>query len=172
MKRKIVVFFMILICFLLQCTVFQALSLGGIVPNLLIMLTSSFGFMKGRKEGIFVGFISGMLIDVFYSSFYGGYALIYMVIGYANGYFHRIFYPEDVKLPIIFITVSDFIYCIITYVFLFLLRTRIHFFFYLKSVIFPELVYTVVITVIFYRLILLIHRKLEESEKRSASKFV
>ena len=122
MKRKIVVFFMILICFLLQCTVFQALSLGGIVPNLLIMLTSSFGFMKGRKEGIFVGFISGMLIDVFYSSFYGGYALIYMVIGYANGYFHRIFYPEDVKLPIIFITVSDFIYCIITYVFLFLLK--------------------------------------------------
>ena len=125
MKRKIVVFFMILICFLLQCTVFQALSLGGIVPNLLIMLTSSFGFMKGRKEGIFVGFISGMLIDVFYSSFYGGYALIYMVIGYANGYFHRIFYPEDVKLPIIFITVSDFIYCIITYVFLFLLRNQI-----------------------------------------------
>lgn len=172
MKRKLVVFLLILICFLLQCTVFQALSLGGIVPNLLIMLTSSFGFMKGRKEGIFVGFTSGLLLDIFYASIYGGYALIYMMIGYANGCFHRIFYPEDVKLPIIFITISDFAYGLITYVFLFLLRTRTHFFFYLGSVILPELVYTVVVTVIFYRLILRIHRKLEESEKRSASKFV
>lgn len=163
---------MILISFLLQCTVFQAISLGGIVPNLLIVLTSSFGFMHGRKEGLYVGFFCGLLADIFYGGILGGYALIYMVIGYINGYFHRIFYPEDVKLPIIFITISDFAYCMITYVFLFLLRTRMNFFFYLRRIILPELVYTVVITVVFYRLILLINRKLEESEKRSASKFV
>lgn len=163
---------MILVCFLLQCTVFQRLSLGGIVPNLLLVITSSFGFMNGRKEGIFVGFVCGLLIDIFYGGLLGCYALIYMLVGYGNGFFHRIFYPEDVKLPIIFIAVSDLAYGMIVYVFLFLLRTRVHFFFYLKSIIFPELVYTVVATVLFYRMILLINNRLVESEKRSASKFV
>ena len=51
MKRKIVIALMILLCFLLQSTVFQALAIGSISPNLMIILTASFGFMGGRKEG-------------------------------------------------------------------------------------------------------------------------
>lgn len=172
MKRKIVVCLLIFICFLLQCTFFQAISLGGIVPNLLIVLTSAFGFMRGKKEGLYVGFFCGFLIDIFYSDLVGIYALIYMLIGYGNGFFHRIFYPEDVKLPIIFIAISDFAYCIVSYVLLFLLRTRMAFFFYLVHIILPEVVYTVVITIVLYRIILWINRKLEADEKRSASKFV
>ncbi len=172
MKRKIIVSLLIVISFLLQCTFFQSISLGGIVPNLLIVLTSSFGFMRGKKEGLLVGFFCGLLIDIFYSDLLGIYSLLYMFIGYGNGFFHRIFYPEDVKLPIIFITISDFSYCIVSYVVLFLLRTRMAFFFYLTKIIVPEVIYTIVITVIFYRMILWINRKLEEDEKRSASKFV
>ena len=52
MKRKIVIALMILLCFLLQSTVFQALAIGSISPNLMIILTASFGFMGGRKEGM------------------------------------------------------------------------------------------------------------------------
>ena len=54
MKRKIVIALMILLCFLLQSTVFQALAIGSISPNLMIILTASFGFMGGRKEGMIV----------------------------------------------------------------------------------------------------------------------
>lgn len=172
MKRKIVVTVLILICFLLQCTLFKALALGGIVPNLLIVITSSFGFMRGKKEGLFVGFFCGFLIDIFYSDLLGLYALIYMFVGYGNGFLNRIFYKDDVKLPIVFITASDFVYCIVSYVLMFLLRTRMDFFFYLKSIILPEVIYTVVVTIVLYRVILFINRKLEENEKRSATKFV
>ena len=172
MKRKIVVTVLILICFLLQCTLFKALALGGIVPNLLIVITSSFGFMRGKKEGLFVGFFCGFLIDIFYSDLLGLYALVYMFVGYGNGFLNRIFYKDDVKLPIVFITASDFVYCIVSYVLMFLLRTRMDFFFYLKSIILPEVIYTVVVTIVLYRVILFINRKLEENEKRSATKFV
>ena len=61
MKRKIVIALMILLCFLLQSTVFQALAIGSISPNLMIILTASFGFMGGRKEGMIVGFFCGLL---------------------------------------------------------------------------------------------------------------
>ena len=54
----------IILCFLLQSTVFHSLSLGGIIPNLMIILTASYGFMRGRKSGTFIGFFSGLLMDV------------------------------------------------------------------------------------------------------------
>ncbi len=60
MRRKIYVALIISICFLLQSTLFQTLSIASISPNLLIVVTSSFGFMRGRKEGMWIGFFSGL----------------------------------------------------------------------------------------------------------------
>ena len=65
MKRFIITAALILICFLLQCTVFHALAFGQIVPNLLIVLTASFGFMRGEKTGLLIGFFCGLLVDIF-----------------------------------------------------------------------------------------------------------
>jgi len=172
MLRKIVVFFIIITGYLLQCTVFQKISLGGTVPNILIIITSSFGFMRGKKAGLLIGFISGMLIDVFYGDILGFYALIYMGIGYINGFFKRLFYPEDIILPLILISGSELFYCFSAYVFLFLLRSRFHFSFYFVKIILPEIVYTVLVTLIFYKAILWVNEKLEIRERRSASKFV
>ena len=172
MKRKIFVGFMILACFVLQCTLFQTLSIADISPNLLIVVTSSFGFMRGKKEGLFIGFFSGLLIDIFYGEVLGFYALLYMYIGYTNGFFHKIFYDVDVKLPMILITASNVVYGVIIYLFLFLLRNRLDFIYYFRRVIIPETVYTVTVTIVLYRVILLINRRLEAEEKGSAGKFV
>ncbi len=90
MKRRIVTVLIILIGFLFQCTVFKTLSIGSISPNLMVIITSSFGFMKGKKEGLWVGFFCGLLEDIFYGRLLGMHAVIYMYIGYANGYFNHI----------------------------------------------------------------------------------
>lgn len=172
MRRKIVDILLVLVCFILQCTVFKKLSLASISPNLLIVVTSSFGFMRGKKEGMYVGAFSGLLMDIFFGDFIGFYTLIYMYIGYMNGFFHKIFFDEDVKLPMVLITASEFLYGLIIYCFLFLLRWRWDFTYYLLHIIVPELVYTVVVTIILYRVILVINRRLEEVERRSESKFV
>lgn len=172
MKRKIVIAVLILFCFILQCSVFPNLFFSGIVPNLLIVLTSSFGFMRGEKEGLLIGFFSGLLCDIFYGDVLGFYALVIMYIGYINGKFSRVFYPEDIKLPIALIIVSDLSYGIICYVLLFLLRGRLDFPFYFKHIIFPEAIYTIVITIFLYPIILKINNSLEAKEKRSAQKFV
>ena len=54
MKRKFITFAVILACFLLQSTVFQYLAFATIKPNMLIVATSSFGFMRGKKAGLSV----------------------------------------------------------------------------------------------------------------------
>lgn len=169
MNRKVVVTLLVITCFCFQCTLFQALSLAYIAPNLLIVVTSSFGFMRGKKEGLIIGFFAGLLIDIFYGDVLGFYALIYMYIGYVNGFFNKIFYDEDIKLPMILITLSDLFYGLIIYLFLFLLRTRLDFGYYFIHIIIPEVIYTVVVTIILYRIIRMINRKLEQREKRSAN---
>lgn len=42
MLRKITVTLFILICFILQCSVFGSLAFAGIIPNLMIILASAF----------------------------------------------------------------------------------------------------------------------------------
>lgn len=166
MLRKVLTFILILVCFVLQSTVFRNLSFAGIVPNLLIILTASFGFMRGDNKGILIGFICGFLIDIFYGDILGFYAMIYMYIGFLNGKFNRIFYPEDIKLPIALIVVSDLSYGMLCYILMFLLNGKFHFWFYLKSIILPEIVYTIVVTCVLYPIVLLINNKLEQREHR------
>ena len=70
------------------------------MPNIMIVLTASFGFMRGEKTGLIMGFACGFLSDIFFGNVLGLNAMIYMYIGYANGKFNRIFYQEDIKLPL------------------------------------------------------------------------
>ena len=172
MRRFLVTIVMIIICFLFQTTVFKWLTFGGIVPNLLIILTASFGFMRGERTGLIIGFFCGFLADIFFGNVLGLNAMIYMYIGYANGKFNRIFFPEDIKLPLGLILLSDLAYGFLYYITLFLMRGRFQIGYYFVHIIFPEVVYTLLITLFLYPLILWINKKLEEAEKRGARKFV
>lgn len=166
MLRKIVVAFMIIIAYLLQTTLFKAITIAGIVPNILLIITSAFGFMRGKNEGMFIGFVSGLLIDIFFGKIIGFYALVYMFIGFVNGFFRRIFYPEDIKLPMILIGLSDLLYCFLCYIFLFMLRGKLHLSYYFVHIMLPEVVYTVLVTLIIYKGILYIDEWLESFEVR------
>lgn len=172
MLRKVLVTIIIFACFILQSSVFTSLSLGGIVPNLMIIITSAFGFMRGEKEGLMIGFVCGLLNDVFYGEILGLYALILMYIGFLNGKFSRIFYPEDIKLPLALISISDLSYSMLCYILLFLLKERFDFVWYLMNVILPEVIYTIIVTLVLYPLVLKLNKKLEAREKRRAQKFV
>lgn len=171
-RRTLITILLIIISFVLQTTLFKGISFGGIVPNLMMVLTASFGFMRGEKTGLWIGFFCGLLSDIFFGSIIGLNALLFMYIGYVNGKFHKIFYPDDIKLPLALILGSDFLYGIMYYLTLFLLRGRFQFTYYLLHIILPETVYTIVVTLLFYPLILWINNRLEEHEKRSNRKFV
>lgn len=172
MRRVLISGILVILCFVLQTTVFKGIAFGGIVPNLMIILTASFGLMRGERTGLMFGFFCGLLSDIFFGSVIGLNAMIYMYIGYANGKFNRIFFPENIKLPMALILVSDLVYGFAYYVILFLMRGRFHFTYYFIHIILPETVYTILVTLILYPAVLWINKKLEDIEQRSARKFV
>ncbi len=175
MKKTIVTALLVYFCFLLQTGVFQWISFGGIMPNLLLILTASFGFMSGEKTGLLTGFACGFLADLFCvygagngsGELIGYYALLYMLIGYLNGKFTRMFYPDDLKLPLFLITVSDLSLNLICYCVMFLLRARLSFGYYFLHIILPEAVYTLIVAFLAYPLLLAVHKRIWPSERGS-----
>lgn len=171
-RRPVSFMVLILICYLCQITFCPAIEIGSIKPDLLIILTSSIGFIRGRKDGMIVGMICGLLLDIQAGDLIGFYALLHMLTGFINGCFQRMFYEDDMVFPMVMIGVSDLIYGLAVYISRFMLRSRFDFSFYFVRIILPAAIYTVIAAVFVYRIVLWLNRKLEAEEKRSASKFV
>ena len=150
MIQKILLAISIPFFFLLQCCVFPGLELGNVIPNFMILITCIYGFFYGEKTGCIVGFFCGLLMDAFFGDMLGLNALICLVIGYLNGGFSELFYAEDIRLPMVLITLSDLSYGLLFYIFSFLMRGKLGFTYYLTNVIFPEVFYTILISLIVY----------------------
>lgn len=168
MVRKIVVGILIVISYLCQTTFNREISIGNISPNLLLILVCIFALLRGKKEGLIIGFLSGILLDLFYgyADVVGLNGLIYMYIGYLAGIFHDVIYTDDIMIPITFTAVCDLIYNFSFYFFSFALRNKLSIGTYFKSIILPELIYTVFLTVFLYKIYKLINDRLEKHEKQ------
>lgn len=162
MKKVLVYGGLILLFVLLQCSFFTHLSLADVVPNLLIILTASVAIINGSMEGCLVGFFSGLLLDLMFGPYLGMYALGYLLCGYLTGIGNRIFYKEDITFPVLMIAAADLFYGCYMYVFGFMIRGRLNILFYLRRIILPEAVYTVIIAVFLYRIILIITEHLQK----------
>ena len=172
MTRKVVMAILILVTAFLQCSVFQIFQVASIKPNLLLIVTVSFALMRGRRGGLLTGFFCGLVLDLFFPGQIGLHAFLYMWIGYLCGYSFRIFYDDDIKTPVLLVAVSDLVYGFALYLLTFLMRGRIHFFYYLGRIIIPETLYTIVMTILFYRLLFSLNRSLEKTDKRRIDSFV
>lgn len=171
-KRILVMAVVIFIGYFLQFGLFANSPLIDTVPNLLLIITVSFGFMKGKTQGMVTGFFCGLIVDIVSMNAIGFHMIIYILLGYINGAFHQWMYSDYIVFPLIVTAFSSFLYGLYMYVFQFLIRNRLDFIHYLLHVILPELIYTVILTGVIYQLLAFINYKLEMTERRSATKFV
>lgn len=172
MKNIIFSAIIVIASFILQNTICRYISFGNIVPNLLLITVSSFGFIKGKKAGVLTGFFAGLMVDIFFSAILGFHALLYMYIGYFNGFFKRLFYKDELKLQILLVGCSDFVYGLVYYLLTFLLRGRFHFTYYLLNIIIPETVYTILLTIVFFLTRTLFVKLFVSNERKSRSEIV
>lgn len=157
-KRGLSTIVLIVLCYVLQTTIFWNLRLANVVPNLLIILTVSAGYLNGQKHGIMCAMACGLLSDMIFGSVIGLHALIYVIVGYLTGFGHNIYLKDNFFVPLILIGAGDFTYGTLYYVFEFLLRRRLDYTYYLGSVILPETLYTMLAGIVFYKLFYLVYR--------------
>ncbi len=172
MRRIFINVLLILLAFTIQNCIFPLLPFLSAAPNLLLILTFSFGFIYGTEAGMYYGLISGLMMDLFYSGPFGFYTLIFIHVGYINGIFRKYYYEDYITLPLILSILNELAYNMYIYVFRFLIRQKIRIGYYFTNLVLPEIIFTVVTTLLFYRLFLILNRRLEEIEKRGDSSIV
>lgn len=166
MKRIAINVLLMILAFTIQNCIFPLLPFLSAAPNLLLILTFSFGFIHGKDAGMYYGLFAGILLDLFYSGPFGFYTLLFIWIGYANGICTRYYYEDYITLPLILSLVNELAYNLYIYIFRFLIRNRLDFLHYVRQIIIPETIFTVVTTLLIYRFFLFTSRQLEEMEKR------
>lgn len=172
MRRILFNVLLIILAFTIQNCIFPLLPFLSAAPNLLLILTFSFGFMHGKEAGMYYGLLSGLLMDLFYSGPFGFYTLIFIFVGYMNGICTRYYYEDYITLPLILSVLNELAYNLYIYVFRFLIRQKLRIGFYFTNLVLPEIIFTVVTTLLLYRLFLIMNRRLEEIEKRGDSTIV
>lgn len=166
MKRIILNVLLMILAFTIQNCVFPLIPFLSASPNLLLILTFSFGFIYGKEAGMYYGLFAGILLDLFYSGPFGFYTLLFVNIGYFNGICTKYYYEDYITLPLILSLVNELIYNCYIYVLRFLIRNRLDFLYYAREIIIPEVIFTVVTTLLIYRFFLFTNRRLEEMENR------
>lgn len=164
-RKKVVAFLFILVAFLLQTTVFKIIALADVVPNLVLVVTVSYAYIRGRTSGIVIGFICGIMLDMMYGSLIGLYAFIFMTIGFFVGHCRKLYFTDSLFLTTILIAVSDLVYCFYYYITEFLMRGRLHFAFYFVHKFLPEILYSTLVGIILYRLIISTEKRISRSRE-------
>lgn len=150
MKRKLMGLILILIFYLLQVSLGRAIKIADISPNWLIILPVFFGFFCGKNEGMFIGFFSGVMYDLFFSNLFGFTALCFVYIGYFSGFLYQKYEVREVLIPLALVILSDFSYCFLSYIGNFLLHNRLNVGYFVSRFILPETIYTALVSLIIY----------------------
>ncbi|MCL1923984.1 MAG: rod shape-determining protein MreD [Defluviitaleaceae bacterium] len=168
MLRTLVISLIIFVNFILQSTLFQNISIFGITPNTAIIIIVAFAIMRQELEGAIIGFFVGLLQDIFFGNVIGLTALVYMFIGFLSGKPFKEFYLENYILPIILVGVFTIFYNFLYYVTNFLFRARLDIMLYFRTIILPETIYNIAVTLPLYISLYQINKLIEkrENEKR------
>lgn len=159
LRIVLLVFIIIISCFILQTSILPMILSSDIMPNLMIIVTASYGFMFGDRKGMCIGLVCGLLSDIYFGPLIGFEAGVYAVIGYFSGKFQKILYVEDLAFPLSLIAVCDFVYGFLTFVFLFAMRNRLFMRAFLMQRMLPEMVYTLLAALPLYPLLRFLYNR-------------
>ena len=159
LRIVLLVFIIIISCSILQTSILPMILSSDITPNLMIIVTASYGFMFGDRKGMCIGLVCGLLSDIYFGPLIGFEAGVYAIIGYFSGKFQKILYVEDLAFPLSLIAVCDFVYGFLTFVFLFAMRNRLFMRAFLMQRMLPEMVYTLLAALPLYPLLRFLYNK-------------
>lgn len=161
MRRVVGSFIMMIILYLIQTTIFNKITIAGIKPNVVIILVVFIGYKYGKISGMMMGFFMGLFLDLTESDYIGYYAVLYLTIGYLVGFSNKLYNGDSTIIPIGLVGASDFVLNFLIFITGFLLRNRLDLPYYMMRIILPEVIYTIIVSVILYRIIDALYFKLE-----------
>lgn len=140
--RYFIVFFVTL--FVLQFSFLPLIAVYGVVPDLLLLATVSYAFLRGSAWGGFVGFALGLMQDLSVGSFFGLHAFTLTLIGLFFGRFADRVFKEQFFLPITASVAATFAKYLISALIVYLLGYHFNPFLHMGRVLFLLLLFQLI----------------------------
>lgn len=117
-------------------------------------------YTRGQISALFVGFFSGLLLDLCFSETVGFCSILYMTVAFLAGYTNKIYDERDYFIPGLLGFIGELLYSLLYYMLFFLLRGKLELPIYFIYTILPRSLYTVLLTFVLYPTFHGIHRLL------------
>lgn len=142
---------LVVLALVAQVTVANFIQVWGIRPDLIMILIIMNGFLRGIREGAFLGFMAGLLKDVVTGNFLGAGALSGLVAGCAAGYAESRLFKENLIIVMGLIWFISFLGQLVSYILLSMAGLGLSLFIGLFKVIIPASTYNALLGIVFYR---------------------
>ena len=151
MRRTITNILIFLIAFVLQFSLMPEFPYLKSAPNLFVILTLAVALGYGDREGMFYGLFAGVLLDLFYGKTFGFFMLVFLTLGYAGGFFSRYYTQENFIMPIVICFAGELFFNFMLYFFYYYVKGRTDIWFYLRNIIIPEIIMTLLFELILHK---------------------
>jgi rod shape-determining protein MreD len=144
MLRFIVYFILFFIAAILQTVVVPRIEIYGAQPSFLLILTIITALRSGPLAGCFMGFMSGLLCDVYAPiEWLGAYSLAYCIIGFIVGQIEESFIKLNLFLKIVVLALADLVKDVIYFIAIGKSSGEIAH--AMLSISFPNVIYTIIL---------------------------
>ncbi|MCL6591163.1 MAG: rod shape-determining protein MreD [Firmicutes bacterium] len=145
----------------IQATWLHTLHLPGqVVPDLILVMTISYGLLKGPDQGFLFGFGGGFFMDLLSGGLIGVQALSKMATGFVAGLMEKNIFKDNLLVPALAVFIGT-LFCDITNILLYMaFSAKHHFFHTLLFYILPVALYNSVLAPVVYFLFLKLERYL------------
>ena len=169
--RVIIIGAVLVVGVLLETTVASRIAVFGIAPDIMLSIIVSYSILRGDVEGAAAGITGGLLMDVALGQAMGLFAMLGLLVGYFAGKPFRDFYRESYLLPMFITGAVAVVYGLALYMFNTLTIAYVGMFAHMAAVILPMAVYTMVVSIIVYRILYAVNYLVELFEKRRRKVF-
>jgi len=150
--------------FVLQTSILPLMAYHGITADLMLLLTVSFAFLRGAKQGAFMGFSVGLMQDLATGTYFGVNTLARTLMGLLFGQFSDRVFKEQFFLPVL----ASMAVTILNYFILALLMVLLGYRFNLEShmqqILVPMLLYQLAFSYPVHYLAYRLDKRLEEKK--------
>jgi rod shape-determining protein MreD len=133
---------LLLTALLLQTSVLEIVSVAGVKPDLIMLIVVLNGFLLGPREGAFLGYIGGIVEDLFVGEYIGLNAISKMAAGYLAGVAGERLYKENMLVATGVTFFSTVAGLLVNYLLLFYLDLQVSPYYALLRLTIPTAIYT------------------------------
>lgn len=125
MKKRVILILVLILLVVLDNSFSPFIAIKGAWPTLIFIFSIAYSIINGKKEGIIIGIISGLLQDIFFFNGFGVNALLNMICCYIAGGIGDGIWREKKLIPTLTIFVATIIKVFGIYIILYFMNENV-----------------------------------------------